>query len=80
MASAASIVEGAGFTIAEAGGTAMRLAPRRPLRPGLYDFEIVATRIRNKLYHFGTQGHFSACLGGINIAVYDAIGVVPAFA
>jgi len=40
----------------------------------LYDFEIVATRIRNKLYHFGTQGHFSACLGGINIAVYDAIG------
>ena len=40
MACAASIVEGAGFTIAEAGGTAMRLVPRRPLRPGLYDVEI----------------------------------------
>src|SRR5215207_8109539 len=40
MASAASIVESAGFTIAEAGGTAMRLVPRRPLRPGLYDVEI----------------------------------------
>src|SRR4051794_20227500 len=40
MASAASIVESAGFTIADAGGTAMRLVPRRPLRPGLYDVEI----------------------------------------
>ena len=40
----------------------------------LYDFEIVAARIRNKLYHFGTQGHFIAALGGINIAVFDAIG------
>src|SRR5215213_11365969 len=40
MASAASIVDEAGFTIAEADGTAMRLVPRRPLRPGLYDIEI----------------------------------------
>jgi D-galactarolactone cycloisomerase len=40
----------------------------------LYDFDIVAGEIRNKLYHFGLQGHFIAALGGINIAVYDAIG------
>src|SRR6516164_8513883 len=26
----------------------------------LYDFEILATRLRNQLYHFGTQGHFIA--------------------
>ena len=40
----------------------------------LYDFEIVASQVRNKLYHFGTQGHFSSCLGGINVAMFDAIG------
>ena len=43
-------------------------------RPSLYDFDIVATGIRNRLYHFGVQGHFIAALGGINIAVHDAIG------
>ena len=35
----------------------------------LYDFDIVSTEIRNRLYHFGVQGHFIAALGGINIAV-----------
>jgi D-galactarolactone cycloisomerase len=40
----------------------------------LSDFDIVAAGIRNKLYHFGSQGHFIASLGGINIAVFDAIG------
>ena len=40
----------------------------------LYDFDIVASQIRNKLYHFGLQGHFIAALGGINIATYDAMG------
>jgi D-galactarolactone cycloisomerase len=40
----------------------------------LYDFEIVATQLRNKLYHFGTHNHFIAALGGINIAVLDAMG------
>src|SRR5262245_4893582 len=40
----------------------------------LYDFEIVATGLRNRLYHFGTHNHFIAALGGINIAVFDAIG------
>ena len=40
----------------------------------LYDFEIVATQLRNKLYHFGTHNHFIAALGGVNIAVLDAMG------
>src|SRR5262245_25012018 len=40
----------------------------------LYDFEIVATALRNRLYHFGTHNHFIAALGGINIAVFDAMG------
>jgi D-galactarolactone cycloisomerase len=40
----------------------------------LYDFDIVSTEIRNRLYHFGVQGHFIAALGGINIAIHDAIG------
>jgi D-galactarolactone cycloisomerase len=40
----------------------------------LYDFEIVAAQVRHKLYHFGVQNHLTSCLGGINIAVYDAIG------
>lgn len=44
------------------------------LGQSLYDFDIVATHIRNRLYHFGAQGHFTSALGGINIAVCDAIG------
>lgn len=40
----------------------------------LYDFALVAADVRNKLYHFGVQGHFIAALGGLNVAVYDAIG------
>jgi D-galactarolactone cycloisomerase len=40
----------------------------------LFDFNIVATAIRNRLYHFGTQGHFTSSLGAMNIAVYDALG------
>lgn len=40
----------------------------------LFDFNIVATGIRNRLYHFGTQGHFISSLGALNIAVYDALG------
>lgn len=41
---------------------------------GLYDFDIVSNEIRNRMYHFGSQGHFIAALGGINIAIYDAMG------
>ncbi|HEX4409114.1 MAG TPA: mandelate racemase/muconate lactonizing enzyme family protein [Xanthobacteraceae bacterium] len=40
----------------------------------LFNFSIIATELRNRLYHFGAQGHFISALGGINIAVYDAIG------
>jgi D-galactarolactone cycloisomerase len=40
----------------------------------LYDFNVVAAEIRNRLYHFGVQGHFVAALGGIDIAAHDAIG------
>ena len=40
----------------------------------LYDFDMVASEIRNRMYHFGSQGHFIAALGGINIAVFDAMG------
>ena len=40
----------------------------------LFDFNLVATAVRNRLYHFGTQGHFMSALGAINIAVYDALG------
>ena len=47
-----------------------------PIFPGrsLYDFDMVASEIRNRMYHFGSQGHFIAALGGINIAVFDAMG------
>jgi D-galactarolactone cycloisomerase len=40
----------------------------------LYDFELVASHAADKLYHFGVQGHFTAALGGINIAIFDAMG------
>jgi D-galactarolactone cycloisomerase len=40
----------------------------------LYDFNIVTAGIRNRLYHFGAQGHFTSSLGALNIAVVDAIG------
>ena len=40
----------------------------------LYDFELVASHVANKLYHFGVQNHLTSALGGINIAVLDAMG------
>jgi len=40
----------------------------------LFDFEIIAAHVRNKLYHFGVQNHLTSCLGGINVAVFDALG------
>jgi D-galactarolactone cycloisomerase len=48
----------------------------RPMFEGrsIYDFEIVAAEIRNRFYHFGYQGHATACLSGISIALVDAIG------
>jgi D-galactarolactone cycloisomerase len=59
------------------------LAPIREylllLRPfflgrSIFDFELVAAGIYNRLYHFGVQGHHTACLSAINVALHDAIG------
>jgi len=40
----------------------------------VYDFEIVASHIYNKLYHMGVQSGLTALLSGISIAAQDAIG------
>jgi D-galactarolactone cycloisomerase len=40
----------------------------------LYDFEIVACHIYNRLYHLGVQSQLTAMLSGISIASHDAIG------
>lgn len=40
----------------------------------VYDFELVAHHIYNKLYHFGVQSQLTAILSGISIAALDAIG------
>jgi D-galactarolactone cycloisomerase len=40
----------------------------------VYDFEIVASHIYNKLYHLGVQSQLTALLSGISIASQDAIG------
>ncbi|HTK13350.1 MAG TPA: mandelate racemase/muconate lactonizing enzyme family protein [Xanthobacteraceae bacterium] len=39
----------------------------------LYDFELIATYIRDRLDHFG-EGHNISCLSGINVAAFDAMG------
>lgn len=60
--------------------------PLRPLREYLaiaapffigqsvFDFEIIAAQVYNRLYHFGVQGQLTSCLGGISVALHDAIG------
>lgn len=40
----------------------------------VFAYEQVVTHVYNKLYHFGVQNPMTSCLGGINIALYDAIG------
>ena len=35
---------------------------------------MIAAQIYNRLYHFGIQGHHTACLSAISIALHDAIG------
>jgi D-galactarolactone cycloisomerase len=40
----------------------------------VYDFEIVASHIYNRLYHFGVQSQLTPILSGISIASHDAIG------
>jgi D-galactarolactone cycloisomerase len=44
------------------------------LGQSLFSFGIAAAKVRNRLYHFGSQGHFISSLGALNIAIYDAIG------
>jgi len=39
----------------------------------LYDVEMIAAYVRNRLDHFG-EGHHLACLSGINVAALDAMG------
>ena len=52
------------------------LALLRPFFVGrsIFDFELIAAQIYNRLYHFGVQGHHTACLSAISIALHDAIG------
>lgn len=40
----------------------------------IYDFDHVEAEIRNRLYHLGVQNQLTACLAGINVALFDAIG------
>lgn len=40
----------------------------------IFDFEIIAAQVYNRLYHFGMQGHLTSCLSGISMALHDAIG------
>ena len=64
----------------EAGGPLKPIADYlemiRPFFVGrsIFDFEIIAAQIYNRFYHFGVQGHLTACLGGISIALFDAAG------
>ncbi len=39
----------------------------------LYDFDVISAWVRNRLYHFG-DGHFTGCLGALDMAVLDAKG------
>lgn len=40
----------------------------------IYDFELIASQLYNRLYHLGVQSQMTAVLGGISIAVTDATG------
>jgi len=39
----------------------------------VFDFEHVEARIRNAMYHLGVGNQLTACLAGINVALFDAI-------
>lgn len=39
----------------------------------VFDFEHVEARIRNSMYHLGVGNQLTACLAGVNIALFDAI-------
>lgn len=40
----------------------------------IYDFEQIQAGIYNRMYHLGAQNQVTACLGGIDVALRDAIG------
>lgn len=64
----------------EAGGPIgpllQHLALIRPffLEQNAFGFEIIATQIYNRLYHMGVQNLMTAGLGGVSIALIDALG------
>ena len=39
----------------------------------VFDFEHVEARIRNSMYHLGVGNQLTACLAGVNVALFDAI-------
>jgi len=39
----------------------------------VFDFEHVEARIRNSMYHLGVGNQMTACLAGINVALFDVI-------
>ncbi|MGQ3301679.1 mandelate racemase/muconate lactonizing enzyme family protein [Reyranella sp.] len=39
----------------------------------LFDFDHVEARVRNAIYHLGVGNQLTACLAGINVALWDAI-------
>lgn len=39
----------------------------------LYDHELIAALVRNRLDHYG-EGHYMGCMSAINVAAFDAIG------
>ena len=39
----------------------------------VFDFDHVEARVRNAMYHLGVGNQLTACLAGINVALYDAI-------
>ena len=44
------------------------------LGQSIFDFEIIATQVYNRLYHFGYQGHHTAAMSGMSMALTDAMG------
>ncbi len=43
------------------------------LGKSVFDFEHIEARIRNAIYHLGVGNQLTACLAGINVALFDAI-------
>ena len=39
----------------------------------VFDFEHVEARVRNSMYHLGVGNQLTACLAGVNVALFDAI-------